>query len=293
MKEIKSLRLLITSRCPYKCFYCHKEGMKFSVPELLTASDYKYFVGLLKDNFRLEKVTLTGGDPFCRRDIWDISKSIKESKVFLIIITKGMLIKKIGIVDQINFTIDTLDRNKYTKITGVDKKLLQKTICKLIKAKSMGIKVVINTPLSKNINDDKESFEKLLFFCKKYKIDEWKLIEEMSVDKNNQETFYLEEYANRMGIIKQFRRIRNYKLSLNHRGVFITLYRCHCNAIKLLNKYISESLFFDPAGNILLCMQNNKKINLLDFIKKRDDNSIIKTIDNIDFKKICPILKLK
>lgn len=40
-------------------------------------------------------------------------------------------------------------------------------------------------------------------------------------------------------------------------------------------------------------MINNKKVNLLDLIKNRNTSSIIKIINNIDFKKICPMLKLK
>ena len=56
MHEIKSLRLLITSRCPYKCFYCHKEGMRSFVPELLNVLDYEYFIDLLKKNLDSKKL---------------------------------------------------------------------------------------------------------------------------------------------------------------------------------------------------------------------------------------------
>jgi len=268
--------------------------MKSFVPELLTVQDYEYFMKLLFKNFGLRRVTLTGGDPCCRKDMWKIVKSIRKYGLFSRIITKGMLLDKLEPVDEITFTIDTLNKNLYSKITGVDKKFLQKTITKLIEAKSKGIRVVINTPISRNYNDDRKNFEKLLFFCQKYKVDEWKLIEEMNVNKKiYMKDLYLEKYAKQMGIVKRLKRIKNHKLTLNHRGVLITLYRCHCNAVKLLKKYIPEDLFLDPAGNILLFMRNGMKINILNYIKHKDSNSIIKILKDINFKKICPILKSK
>ncbi|MBU3965058.1 radical SAM protein [Patescibacteria group bacterium] len=292
--NIKTLRLLITDRCPYRCFYCHREGMKEIFPELLNVADYRYFMNLLKNHFGLKEVILSGGDPCCRSDIWEIVKSIKETGLFSIIITKGMLLDKLGAVNQITFTIDTLDKNLYSKITGVEGENLKKTVFKLIEAKSKGVKIVINTPISRNINDDRKNFEELLSFCQKHKVDEWKLIEEMNTHKKiYREDLYLEKYAQKMGIIKRLKRINGYKLSLNHHGVLITLYRCHCHAVKLLKRYIQESLFLDPAGNILLCMRNNRKVKLTDLIKKKNTGSIIETINNIDFEKICPIIKSK
>ena len=35
-----TLRLLITSKCPYHCIYCHKEGMNGEVKELLNIDYY-------------------------------------------------------------------------------------------------------------------------------------------------------------------------------------------------------------------------------------------------------------
>jgi len=201
-----------------------------------------------------------------------------------------MLVKDIKPIDQINFTIDILDKKKYGRICGVSHNFLDKTISELIRAKSRGIRIVINTPISVNHNDSKEDFSKLFSFCSKYKIDEWKLIEEMDDEKNIFPKFYLEDYARKMGI-KIKGTIKGCKIKLRHLGVPITLYRCHCKAVELNRKYILESLFLDPAGNILLCMKREDKIDLLNNIKIRDDNSIIEKIKSINFKKICPILK--
>lgn len=182
----------------------------------------------------------------------------------------------------------------YRKITCAGQGFLKKTIFKLIEAKSKKIRIEINTPISRNINDDKANFEGLLSFCKKYKIDEWKLIEELDIKKGvTAGDLYIEEYARKMGIKGLPRVIRKYKFTLKHRGVLISIYRCHCNVVRLTKKYIAESLFLDPAGNIVLCMMNDKKINILDLIKQRDSASIIKNIKNINFNKICPALKLR
>ena len=141
-------------------------------------------------------------------------------------------------------------------------------------------------------NDDKQNFETLLDFCKKHQIDEWRLIEKMSVLPFTRQDIYLEEYANKIGL-KVVNQLPGHKLTLLHTNVPITLYRCHCVAIWLNKKYIPESLFLDPEGQVLLCMHNNMKINLLDSIKKRKTSTIIKLIKDINFKTICPALKLK
>jgi len=289
MISIKALRLLVTSRCSYHCIYCHKEGMKKDYAELLDVADYKYFVGVLKSRYGLEKVTLSGGDPCCRQDICQITRGIKDLGIFLVLATKGMDLKGCELVDQINFSIDTLNAGLYAKITGVDSKFLQKAILELKDAKSRGIRICINTVVIRGVNDDKKNFEDLISFCSQNKIDEWKLIEEMNLAKQPcLKDFYLEEYASRMGI--KTNRLKKYKLALKYRGQDITLYRCHCAAVWLTKKYISESLFLDPEGNILPCMRKDAKINLFDDIRKRNSNAIIRMLSRTDFQKICPML---
>jgi len=56
--------------------------MKSFVPELLAPRDYRYPTNLFKINFGLEEVTLSGGDPFSRKDIWEIVRAVKKEKVF-------------------------------------------------------------------------------------------------------------------------------------------------------------------------------------------------------------------
>jgi hypothetical protein len=114
----------------------------------------------------------------------------------------------------------------------------------------------------------------------------------MSADRSiNDSDFYLESYAKKMGI--RTNGFKSYKLSIKYHGVHITLYRCHCHVVKLTGKYVPESLFLDPAGNILLCMRDNRKIDLLDDIKKRESDFIIKTLKNINFETICPLTRLR
>lgn len=290
--KIKNLRVLITNRCPYNCSYCHREGMDGVKNEALNITDYEYLAKLLKNNFGLEKVSFSGGDPCCRTDLWQIINKVNKLGLSSIIVTKGQLLKTIGKVSQIHFSIDTLNNILYSKITGVKSNVLEKTISKVLEAKSRGVQVFINTVILKGVNDNKQNFKTLLAFCKKHQIDEWRLIEEMGGLPFRRRNVYLEKYANKMGL-KVANQLPGHKLTLRHNNIPITLYRCHCVAIWLTKKYIPESLFLDPEGQILLCMHNNMKVDLLDAIKKRKTTAIIKLIKYLDFKAICPALKLR
>jgi len=290
MQIDKSLRLLVTSECPYHCTYCHREGMREDFFELLDVNDYEFLMQLLKLKFGINKVSLSGGDPCGRKDIWEIGYAAKKLGLTCVVVTKGLLLKEIGMIDQINFSIDTLNYNLYSKITGVKGKFLDKTITKVVEAKSKRLKVFINTVILEGINDDKKNFDELLAFCSSHKVDEWRLVEKMDVDKPiNMHNLYIEDYARKMGI--KIDRLPGIQKTFIYKEVPVTLYRCNCSAIWLAKRYIPESLFLSPDGNLLLCMRDDKKIDLLTFIKNRDQNSIVKIIKSINFAKICPVLK--
>ncbi len=126
---INYLRLAVTDRCNLRCFYCMpEEGIDWlSRNELMT---YEEMLRICKLLIRsgIEKIRITGGEPFVRKDIMsfltDLSMvaGLKE----LSITTNGVVtaplvpeLKRIGI-RSVNLSLDTLDRNRFFAITHRD-----------------------------------------------------------------------------------------------------------------------------------------------------------------------------
>ncbi len=52
----KELRLIISRRCNYNCYFCHGEGVEKGTKEVFDAEDYKYLVDFCKRKYK-EKIS--------------------------------------------------------------------------------------------------------------------------------------------------------------------------------------------------------------------------------------------
>ena len=71
-RPVNYLRLAVTDRCNLRCFYCMpEEGIQY-VPktELMTYEEMLRIVRMLV-GLGIEKLRITGGEPFIRRDMMD------------------------------------------------------------------------------------------------------------------------------------------------------------------------------------------------------------------------------
>lgn len=125
-RQITYLRLAITDRCNFRCQYCMPACGATMVErsELLTFKEMYRIVRVLSE-LGVEKVRLTGGEPFVRRDFMKFLQSLSfNDKLKSINITSnGVLVapnitelEKIGITN-INLSIDSLQKEKFNKIT--------------------------------------------------------------------------------------------------------------------------------------------------------------------------------
>ena len=128
-RTINYLRLAVTDRCNLRCFYCMpEEGIEW-LPrnEILTYEEILRLCSLLV-KMGIEKIRITGGEPFVRRDLMKLLSSLSKLSGLneLTITTNGVLtaplvpeLKKIGI-RSVNLSLDTLDRNRFFAITKRD-----------------------------------------------------------------------------------------------------------------------------------------------------------------------------
>jgi len=128
-REINYLRLAVTDRCNLRCFYCMpEEGLNWlSRTELMSYDEMLQICSLLV-KMGVEKIRITGGEPFVRKDIMQFLTALSELDGLneLTITTNGVLtaphvkeLKAIG-VKSVNLSLDTLDANRFFSITGRD-----------------------------------------------------------------------------------------------------------------------------------------------------------------------------
>jgi len=128
-RKINYLRLAVTDRCNLRCFYCMPEdGLDWlSRKELMTYEEMLQSCSLLV-KMGIEKIRITGGEPFVRKDIMKFLTAVSELDGLkeLTITTNGVLtaphvqeLKRIG-VKSVNLSLDTLDANRFFTITRRD-----------------------------------------------------------------------------------------------------------------------------------------------------------------------------
>jgi len=129
-RRINYLRISITDRCNLRCVYCnphmddqnmlpHREILRYE--ELLRIIRIGVSMGITK-------VRITGGEPLIRKGCCEFLHQISQIKGLadLALTTNGVLLKdhvdriaEAG-VKRLNISLDTLDREKYHRITGQD-----------------------------------------------------------------------------------------------------------------------------------------------------------------------------
>jgi molybdenum cofactor biosynthesis enzyme MoaA len=78
-RKINYLRLAVTDRCNLRCFYCMpEEGLNWlSRKELMTYEEMLQACTLLV-KMGVEKIRITGGEPFVRKDIMQLLTALSK-----------------------------------------------------------------------------------------------------------------------------------------------------------------------------------------------------------------------
>ncbi|MBP3411426.1 MAG: GTP 3',8-cyclase MoaA [Clostridia bacterium] len=161
-REINYLRVSVTDKCNLRCRYCMPaEGVcKRSHEEMLREEEMIMAVRAAA-SLGIKKVRITGGEPLVKRNIISICRKTArvEGIEDLSITTNGVLMPemakdlKAAGVRRVNFSIDTINPDKYAHITRIGK--LDDALAGLEAALSTGFeKIKINAVLIGGFNDD-------------------------------------------------------------------------------------------------------------------------------------------
>lgn len=161
-RNITYLRISVIDKCNLRCMYCMPHGVqsRARLQELLTNDELVELAEIFVE-LGITKIRLTGGEPLLRPGCVElIERLVGISGVREIALsTNGVLLKrdagalKRAGLSRVNVSLDTLSREQFELITGMDQ--WQTVIDGILEAKAVGLTPVkINTVLMKGINEE-------------------------------------------------------------------------------------------------------------------------------------------
>lgn len=169
-RQINYLRLSITDMCNLRCVYCQpwKEIGKKSHEEILRYEEIIRLARLMAQ-LGIRRVRITGGEPLIKRDVIHLIQELAKPSLFeeVSLTTNATKLsqfaeqlKNAG-VKRINISLDSLNKDRYFKITGGGN--LNNVLTGIDEALKVGLTPLkINMVVMKDINDDEvEAFARL------------------------------------------------------------------------------------------------------------------------------------
>ena len=162
-RTIRDLRISLTDRCNFRCFYCLPNGEPPLARKatILTFEEIVYLSEIFV-SLGIEKIRLTGGEPMLRRNIEALVAKLSKLKPRLkdlALTTNGFEIPKkaealkAAGLDRMTISLDTLKTHRFREITGSDS--LEEVFEAIEAAKLHGFEPVkINAVIVRGINDD-------------------------------------------------------------------------------------------------------------------------------------------
>jgi GTP 3',8-cyclase len=189
-RTIRDLRVSLTDRCNFRCFYCLPHGEPPIAPkeQMLSYEEIEYVCDIFVE-LGIEKIRLTGGEPMMRQDIEVIIRKLTKLKSrtksdklqFVDNSEKSMAVdsdklKLVGLqdlalttngyflpdraqglkdagLDRITISLDSLKRDVFKQMTGVD--VLDRVLAGIEAAKQAGLQPIkINAVIVRGHNED-------------------------------------------------------------------------------------------------------------------------------------------
>jgi cyclic pyranopterin phosphate synthase len=163
-RAIRDLRVSLTDRCNFRCFYCLPHGEPPIAPkeQMLSYEEIERVCEIFV-SLGIEKIRLTGGEPMMRRDIETIIVKLSALKqrglLDLALTTNGYFLpdraeglKQAGL-DRITISVDSLKPETFKQMTGVD--VLDRVLAGIEAAKRAGLQPIkINAVIVRGHNED-------------------------------------------------------------------------------------------------------------------------------------------
>ena len=157
----RDLRISITDRCNFRCTYCMPaEGMTW-LPrdQVLTFEEIERLAALLVEQFGINSIRLTGGEPTLRAHLPILVAKLAALGVDLAMTTNGATLGahahelRAAGLRRINVSLDTLRRDRFEQLTRRDE--LVRVLAGIDAAVDAGFDPVkVNVVVMRDVNDD-------------------------------------------------------------------------------------------------------------------------------------------
>ena len=166
-RQVNSLRISLTQRCNFDCFFCHQEGESGPNGEV-TPEEIETVVSVAAE-LGINKVKLTGGEPLLRDDVVEIVRRISPYVDEVSMTTNGYMLKEKACdlrdagLKRVNVSFHSTDPEKFCKIIGRESvQAVREGVEEAIRCGLSPLK--LNMVVMKGIND--EEIEKMIAFSK-------------------------------------------------------------------------------------------------------------------------------
>jgi len=289
-RSIEYLRLSITERCHLRCVYCRADEGLCPKKAELSAQDF-FRIAKACSALGINRIRLTGGEPLLRKDILEIVQKLSSISglLDLSVTTNGQMLAdqaqdlKLAGLKRVNISLDSLDPQKYRRITSAELAPVLTGINQALEAQLLPVK--INVVLIKGVNDDEvDNFIQLakdqplevrmieLMPMAEFgqddslRVDNSQLIAERpylipaAVHYTGQPSrdFTIEGFQGRVGFISP----------ISHR------FCASCNRIRVMSD-----------GMLRPCLGDNMEISLKEALQSGDDDTLIQTIRSAIYAK--------
>jgi molybdenum cofactor biosynthesis protein A len=158
-RQLNYLRLSVTDRCNFRCYYCMpEEGINFASRKDLMSFDEMYQLSSIFCNLGISKIRITGGEPFVRNGIMPFLKKLSTVSGLneITVTSNGTLstqyqaeLLQMGI-RKINISLDSLSRERFQQITRRDN--FEGVYAGILKLLDDGFDVKLNCVVAENKN---------------------------------------------------------------------------------------------------------------------------------------------
>ena len=283
-------RIILTHDCNYNCDFCHGEGW-FKKKGVFIENTKLFFLIKVLTKWELTNVTLSGGEPLLHPNIGDIINFVHNQNIKVSLVTNGSLVNENGgvleKVDLINYSIHTMDKNKYLKNSEQRYDLVQAfwNLSGLIDRypeKDIRVNIIIDRFLIQNI-------EMCLYKLKG--ANKIKLIERFPFRDKELSIEFVRDKLKGMGFIEVETQMKRRKIVLTNGMHTIYLTRVFCAQLENLHlkqTYCMENneINISPEFIIKKCRYSNG-VNISSLLEKKEDSKLNEIIgDTINLKEV-------
>ncbi len=158
-RVVDYVRISVTDRCDFRCVYCMDDEMNFVPREQLLTLEEIAKIAEAFTELGVKKIRITGGEPLVRRNVIKLFEDLGQLSGLdeLVLTTNGSQLTKMSQslknagVKRINISLDSLDADKFKRITRVGD--LNNVLAGIDTALATGFdKIKLNAVILKNRN---------------------------------------------------------------------------------------------------------------------------------------------